>query len=291
MSPMGTPATEKAQRIANDGLNAAEALDHEGMFNAASELKAATLVEAAQAYAKQRQRQARKQKQRPGRSPLRTMSRSNSAIAEEGEAATMVATEGATSNSAVEKQRPEQEVPEQEVPTSGFPMPPTTPASDRAVVSAHAVRDMYGDLEPRVLPLEIQAVIISNTSLVRHLEGSPFTLFQLHVPLLSGEHVAFRRYSDFVALDATLCQLLGAVAVGRLGGPFAHPLAQALSCFWVRDLPALPPKTLPLLQDPTAPAVIGARWAALQRYLDSALERVAECPEAFDAFKAFLCLP
>lgn len=38
-----------------------------------------------------------------------------------------------------------------------------------------------------------QAVVISGTLVVRHLEGRPFTLYQLHVPLVGSEHVAFRR--------------------------------------------------------------------------------------------------
>ena len=58
----------------------------------------------------------------------------------------------------------------------------------------------------------------------------------------------------------------------------------------LRPLPALPPKTLPLLQDATHPAIVSQRWAGLQRYLDAALERVMDCPEALDALKEFLDL-
>ena len=57
-----------------------------------------------------------------------------------------------------------------------------------------------------------------------------------------------------------------------------------------RALPPLPPMTLPWVQDATHPRVVARRWASLQRYLDAALERVAESAEAFSAFKDFLCL-
>ena len=74
---------------------------------------------------------------------------------------------------------------------------------------------------------------------------------------------------------------------------WSYRTVDGASCLTLRQLPALPPKTLPLLQDATAPAVVSRRWAELQRYLDAALERVADpdCPcAALDAFKEFLCL-
>ena len=100
---------------------------------------------------------------------------------------------------------------------------------------------------------------------------------RLLVPLIAGEHVAFRRYSDFVTLDELLRVSLGS------GG---------LPCAEDRQLPRLPPKTL-FWQDATAPGVTARRWAALQLYLDAVLETVTFSANdaAWRAFRAFLCIP
>ena len=46
--------------------------------------------------------------------------------------------------------------------------------------------------------------VISGVEVVSHLDEKPFAIYLLAAPLLSGEHVAFRRYSEFVRLDRTL---------------------------------------------------------------------------------------
>ena len=99
------------------------------------------------------------------------------------------------------------------------------------------------------------------------------------MPTTSGEHVAFRRYSDFLALDAQLRLSLGG---GR---------ADWLPCFHDRSLPRLPPKTA-FWHDATAATTTMRRWGALQLYLDAALDAitVAQDEEAWHAFRAFLCL-
>ena len=244
-SPLGTPATERAARIARDGLDAAEALEAAGMPHSAAELKASALVEAAEAYRKQRQRRMRK----GARSPLHPVATVNGAA-----------------------------------PQSLGSCIPEAVQEEAAAVA------------------QIQAVVISGTSLVHHRlpdgiqAGRPFTLWHLHVPLCTaGQHVAFRRYSDFVALDGTLRRCLReqqwqrAAEHSRSAAAVIASLGD-LSCLTMRPLPALPPKTLPFVQDPTAPALLSHRWAGLQRYLDAALERAADCPPALDALLRFLCL-
>ena len=54
---------------------------------------------------------------------------------------------------------------------------------------------------------------------------------------------------------------------------------------------SLPPRTIPLLQSATAPAVVAQRWLMLQRYLDAVLERVSDNPDAFEVLKSFLGVP
>ena len=97
------------------------------------------------------------------------------------------------------------------------------------------------------------------------------------------------RFSDFVTLDATLRRALAEQQWSSAAPTCALALGE-LSCLTLRGLPALPPKTLPLLQDATSPAVVAMRWGQLQRYLDAALDRVSDCPAAFAAFAEFLCL-
>jgi hypothetical protein len=257
-SPLGTPPTEHAQRIAEEGLTAAEALDAEGMMMAAAELKAATLAEAAQAYSRQTKRHeaARKQNRHP------------------------LAKVGGQTSPAVQEELAIQS----QVSTTGFPTPPRTPklhATTSAANSAFAAVSVPSGGVVTTVPTDVLAVVISNATLVTHLEGAPFTIYQLHVPLLAGEHIAFRRYSEFVAFDMQLRECLG----DRL-----LPMAP-LDCVWLHDLPPLPPRTIPFLQSAIAPSVIAHRWAGLQRYLDATLERVADHPAAFGVFRDFLCLP
>ena len=150
-----------------------------------------------------------------------------------------------------------------------------SPGSDYASDVARSERG--GSLRPR----DVQTVLISGTSVVRHLQERPFTLYQLHVPLLSKEHVAFRRYSDFVELDARLRQ---PEALG--------PLSLFSFCASAgRELPPLPAKTA-FWEDSTSTAVISRRWGALQLYLDAALEAVHPYgdSEAWGSLKDFLNL-
>lgn len=150
-----------------------------------------------------------------------------------------------------------------------------SPGSDYASDVARS-QVAAGALRPR----DVQAVLISGTSVVRHLQERPFALYQLHVPLLNKEHVAFRRYSDFVELDA------------RLREPDAlGPLINFACCGGSRELPPLPAKTL-FWEDSTSTAVVSRRWGSLQLYLDAALEAVQPYgdSEAWAALKEFLNL-
>lgn len=249
-SPLRTPPTERAVRIAREGLDAAEVLSLANMHIEAAEVTASAFEAAASAYAEQAKRPRQK------------------TAAERAHARTPL---GEMTNAAR--------------PASGL----TDSASKSVRWRAAACK---AD--------DIKAVIITGAPLVRHAlpedDSRPFTLYQLHVPLTSGEHIAFRRFSHFVALDDAL---RGALRVQQLRkASLRGPPANAASAFgelWgacmaLRPLPSLPPKTLPVLQDATHPHVVSQRWASLQRYLDAALEHVAECPEALDAFKEFLDL-
>ncbi|KAL1530046.1 hypothetical protein AB1Y20_000969 [Prymnesium parvum] len=134
-----------------------------------------------------------------------------------------------------------------------------------------------------VQPKDVQAVLISGTSVVRHFENRPFGHYQLHVPLLSGEHVVFRRYSEFLALDAELRQ-----------AETPSELALRLACCGAADLPSLPPKT-GFWEDATSSTVISRRWRALQAYLDAVHGNFLACGDGFDQaawrkFKKFLML-
>ena len=132
-------------------------------------------------------------------------------------------------------------------------------------------------------PSDLQAVLISDASIVRHMNGRPFTLYRLFVPGSFGEHVAFRRYSDFVSLDQRLRFHMRS---------HHHPTGlQLLPCVAERSLPRLPPKTL-FWQDTTAAALTTRRWGGLQLYLDAVLEVISVTAnnEAWRCFEEFLCL-
>ena len=144
-SPLGTPATARAARIAREGMAAAESLSSAGLPGPAAEMKAASLEAAAAAYSKAA----------ATRLPLRQVVHSNGV---------------AISHLQATK--------------------PTARVDDAGDIRSPATSST------RVPVAEIKAVIISGASLVRHApEGTrPFTLFQLHVPLSTGEHIAFRRF-------------------------------------------------------------------------------------------------
>ena len=106
-------------------------------------------------------------------------------------------------------------------------------------------------------------------------------LQKLVAPLLSGEHVAFRRYSEFVRLDRTLRAAWGL------------PAHRALCSGGTGELPALPPKTA-FWQDATSTAVTSHRWGALQLWLDVVLDRLSQGvynEKAWDSFRQFLGVP
>ena len=159
----------------------------------------------------------------------------------------------------------------------------STPQS--AVDSTPRVRTLASlaeaELAALLTPRQVQAVLISGVEVVSHLDEKPFALYQLVAPLLSGEHVAFRRYSEFVRLDRTLRAAWGL------------PTHRALCSGGAGELPALPPKTA-FWQDATSTAVTSHRWGALQLWLDVVLDRLSQGvynEKAWDAFRQFLGVP
>ena len=60
------------------------------------------------------------------------------------------------------------------------------------------------ELASLLTPRQVQAVLISGVEVVSHLDEKPFALSQLVAPLLTGEHVAFRRYAEFADLREEL---------------------------------------------------------------------------------------
>ena len=320
-SPLATPPTEAAQRIVNVGCGAAELLEAQGLVSEGVELKSATLIEAARVYAAAHSKS--KQQHMKGAEPTAfAMGRSPLAMVRSTNGASL-----------------------------GFPLPPSSVCSSTPFGPLHTqspgsverndshstasppgetLRGTYvagrPSLECRQIPRLATvpaAIIISGTSVVRHLEAPHFTLYQLNVPLVGtrNEHVAFRRYSDFVDLDKLLTRQVD----GGLGW-----------CFAPREIPPLPPKTF-FWQDATAPQTIAERcgcilprtlfdrlhsrgtpadarepseqltpairppftltivcrpstlrWNLLQQYLDVVMERVADKPEAWEIFRAWL---
>lgn len=277
-SPLGTPATAHAMKIASRGLEAAESLEDDGMLVAAAEVKAAALSEAAEAYSRRRAAHA------AFRSPLGVVSSANSkGVLNRGDGKRPYRVQEASSSASVpapvsEESDDEPTLQQNVADQAG------APPSDVAVVN---LRDLATQSPVRsrpsspIRPEQLHAVVISGASVVRHLEGGDFCLYQLTVPLThsQAEHVAFKRYRDFLELDSALCRALQEAF---------NPL---VPCFFFRDLPSLPPRTIPWVQDATHHSVVAKRWAALQRYLDVALEKAAQCPEAFVVLKTFLCLP
>ena len=245
-SPLRTPASERALKVAEDGLGAAELLEKKNLFHAASELKAITLLQAREAYDRRHEM--------AKRSPLGRVQLANGAVP------------------------PPTKPPETFVSTLGFPTPPK-----------RSLRKLLRGSDP-VPPAAIHSVIISTSSHVQHLDGKHFTLYQLHVPLENREHVVFRRFSDFEALDKALQAALRDEETGRSA---FHRALVALPCICASGLPTLPPKTLPFFQDATDPALVTQRWTCLQKYLDAVLERVVSCksPLALETFKDFISLP
>uniref|UniRef100_A0A7S4C1G5 PX domain-containing protein n=1 Tax=Chrysotila carterae TaxID=13221 RepID=A0A7S4C1G5_CHRCT len=128
-----------------------------------------------------------------------------------------------------------------------------------------------------VAPRELQAVLISNTHSYIDQAGHAYTGYELHVPMVSGEHTSIRRYSDFRRLDRQLTRALGGCT---------------LSCVNTRRLPALPPRTY-FWQGKTQAETTRQRWGALQLYLDGVLDLVNltdETSPAWLSFKQFLDL-
>ena len=160
-------------------------------------------------------------------------------------------------------------------PQSGGSLADSTPRVRTLASLAEA------ELAALLTPRQVQAVLISGVEVVSHLDEKPFALYQLVAPLLSGEHVAFRRYSEFVRLDHTLRAAWGL------------PTHRALCSGGAGELPALPPKTA-FWQDATSTAVTSHRWGALQLWLDVVLDRLSQGvynEKAWDAFRQFLGVP
>ena len=160
-------------------------------------------------------------------------------------------------------------------PQSGGSLADSTPRVRTLASLAEA------ELAALLTPRQVQAVLISGVEVVSHLDEKPFALYQLVAPLLSGEHVAFRRYSEFVRLDRTLRAAWGL------------PTHRALCSGGAGELPALPPKTA-FWQDATSTAVTSHRWGALQLWLDVVLDRLSQGvynEKAWDAFRQFLGVP
>ena len=160
-------------------------------------------------------------------------------------------------------------------PQSGGSLADSTPRVRTLASLAEA------ELAALLTPRQVQAVLISGVEVVSHLDEKPFALYQLVAPLLSGEHVAFRRYSEFVRLDRTLRAAWGL------------PAHRALCSGGAGELPALPPKTA-FWQDATSTAVTSHRWGALQLWLDVVLDRLSQGvynEKAWDAFRQFLGVP
>lgn len=160
-------------------------------------------------------------------------------------------------------------------PPSGGSLADSTPRVRTLASLAEA------ELAALLTPRQVQAVLISGVEVVSHLDEKPFALYQLVAPLLSGEHVAFRRYSEFVRLDRTLRAAWGL------------PTHRALCSGGAGELPALPPKTA-FWQDATSTAVTSHRWGALQLWLDVVLDRLSQGvynEKAWDAFRQFLGVP
>ena len=177
ISPFGTPATERAVRIAREGLAAAEVLDASGMVLPAAEMKAATLEAAADAY--------RKRRHKGLRSPLRAVSAANGAIP-----------------------RPPTPSPPSAVMVAAAAAPAYSAPWGAQLVEAEGQ-----EWARRLSPSDIQAVIISGASLVRDTlaEGHrPFTLYQLHIPLRHSEHMAFRKRASRTIRMRDPLLLLGA---------------------------------------------------------------------------------
>ena len=262
-------------KIASRGLEAAESLEDDGMLVAAAEVKAAALSEAAEAYSRRRAAHA------AFRSPSvwcpRTARACSIAAMASAPTGSRRQQQRERTGACVRGKRRRAHPPAECGDQAGAPL------SDVAV-SIYAISPpVAGPPRPSspIRPEQLHAVVISGASVVRHLEGGDFCLYQLTVPLThsQAEHVAFKRYRDFLELDSALCRALQEAF---------NPL---VPCFFFRDLPSLPPRTIPWVQDATHHSVVAKRWAALQRYLDVALEKAAQCPEAFVVLKTFLCLP
>lgn len=291
LSPLNTPATLHAQRIASRGLEAAEALE-EVDHVAAATMKAEALRDASEAYSRRRAAQVKS-----FRSPLASLGNQQKGVLNRSSNSKPYALYQAhqplspaqhTVSEEGEEAEQEEDGPileENHILRNGGESYAGMIPSDAGLVDLRDITAYYEvAYEPVFAPLtpdHIQAIVISGASVVRHLEGGDFCLYQLHVPLMreeQTEHVAFKRYRDFLELDELLCEALN---------ESFNPLTP---CLFFRELPHLPPKTIPWLQDATHGKVVAKRWAALQRYLDVALEKAACSPGAFFVLKRFLCL-
>jgi hypothetical protein len=309
-SPLGTPPTERAMKIADMGLSAAEALERDGQTSAAAELKAATLQEAALAYEAQSRRRAKKiSPLASARKPLQNVG-IGSPLANVVDLDESPSSAGEESEESVEERKLRVLARVAGVSFASFAVAPTQDDNDLTATSAASeashcdaisTREVAADGQPLLATEQtmdgcLAAVATTDTQTDTQAESShrvarvcgfsvcrdgdrPYTMYEIGT---GEEHVAHRRYSEFVALDSTLRRILAdrsfVASISRLG---------LLACV-ANELPPLPPKTIPLLQDATAPSVVSYRWGALQRYLDAANGLAEDHPQIRGAVEGFL---
>ena len=306
MSPLSTPPTVRAQRAAESGLAVAEALESAGYHADADAARAEALQEAYLTYQAASYLSSEK-----GRRPLSPIdvnggcavlseeavgAPDSDGVAVVGSAPPASSTTpavhlpaGTSTASSTHNTRRSSHFegslrsPRSAVGLSNASIPRTNSGLADAGLACLAtgwseVSLVSGGVHPSAWAAhELKAVLISGTSVVRHLEERPFALYLLHAPLSTGEHVAFRRYSDFVALDASIRW--------RLDGRRLR-----LPCMSTPTLPPLPPRALPWTNS-TESKLVAARWGGLQIYLDAVLDRIGESEAAWKVFRDFLFLP
>lgn len=302
-SPQGqrqTPPTERAQRWVEPHLAAAEQLEAENRGAEAAEVRAEALQRLHDFYVNARETRQPRSAHKPsvfstptsndGRSPFSDISNSNMSpsytpFKPSPFSPASVDSWGCAKASPAKQQRDPHASAAADAALAHDLLSPCALECLRTVPENGLPADdeEAEDEEDDSAPSDLQAVLISDASVVRHMHGRPFALYRLFVPGAFGEHVAFRRYSDFVALDERLRF--------HLRSRLQPAGLRLLPCVAERSLPRLPPKTL-FWQDPTAVALTTRRWGGLQLYLDAVLEviTVTENEEAWRAFQEFLCL-
>lgn len=265
-----TPPSSKAERYLSTKLEQAEQLEADGHYDDAAHLKATALQVGLGVYKAQRARKA-----------LVDLSNNRSSVSDAAADALVdasVTTADATADADVDDidaGAPGPLSPGEAVRLPGESLDLRSPVP-RSRIAGTAPRPL--DSLPFANSREVQSVLVSGACYIDHLPGQAFTLYQLHVPLVDGERFAYRRYSEFLALDQRLAHIA------------KEP--SAMLCLSSRSLPRLPPRTLPW-EDRNDPEVILRRWGALQVYLDAALElvsREAQDGKGWELLREFLSL-